>query len=91
MIVARLLLLTVTLQLAHSLHLYWFERDSPTPSSPSDKNWNYCDEKCLYLENYSKGKDFVVVKFSERFKHPFSACYVKSDKTYVLWNKVVKN
>lgn len=89
MIIALLLIIDSALALTLH-HQYWFEKDSPI-NGTTDKNWNYCDEKCLYLENYSKGKDFVVIKFSERFKYPFAACYVKSDKSYLLWNKVIQN
>ncbi len=70
-------------------HAYWFEKHHPSLNNNRDDLWFYCDEKCLALENLSKDKDFVVVKFQERWKQPFSACYVKSGDHYLMWNKVV--
>lgn len=70
-------------------HSYWFEKGQPSLNNNNDDQWDYCDEKCLALEDLSKGKDFVVVKFHERWKQPFAACYVKSGSKYLLWNKIV--
>ena len=60
----------------------------------NDRKWNYCDLKCLYLENYSD-QDFVVISFKEHGYRPdFAACYVKTEKeanSYVLWNQVIQN
>lgn len=62
----------------------------------SDYAWNYCDMKCTYLEHWNKGKDYVVINFSEStFKPNFAACYVATSAngttTYALWNTVSKN
>lgn len=72
-------------------HQYWFEKDQPPLNGNNDDKWFYCDEKCLELERKVKDKDFVVVKFHERWKEPFSACYMKSGKQYLLWSKVVNS
>jgi hypothetical protein len=49
-------------------HLYWFEKDRPELNKNNDKSWSYCDMKCLYLETFEKGKDFVVITFAEKWK-----------------------
>jgi len=47
-----------------------------------DYYWNYCDKKCLYLQNYlpiNKKNDyqFAVVEFTETDEdESFAACYV---------------
>ena len=52
----------------------------------SDVLWNYCDLKCLYLENYYPNYDFVVLIFSHKDSitptntlgdQKIAACYIK--------------
>ena len=58
----------------------------------SDVAWDYCDLKCLYLENYYPNTDFVVLNFEEAaYKPNFAACYVRSANGYSLWNTVASN
>ncbi len=56
-------------------HEYWFNKWNPIHND--DRKWNYCDYKCLYLENVIKKKDFVEVSLSAFLHDDFSACYVK--------------
>lgn len=83
-----------TLSLRHDLtsnsHQYWFMKNNPIEQG-DDYSWNYCDLKCIYLENYYPDKDFVVVVFSALFHDTFAACYIKNGEEYTLWSKVVSN
>ncbi len=62
-----------------------------------DYAWNYCDKKCLYLQNYvdkSSTFTFTVIDFkASALKADFSACYAKDKVTgaYKLWRDVVSN
>lgn len=73
-------------------HKFWLTTPKATIGI-TDRAWNYCDEKCLYLENYVEDTDFVVIYFKDiAFKPNFAACYAKKkDGSYQLWNKVIKN
>ena len=71
-------------------HEYWFQMYSPKVAGNSSR-WNYCNLKCLYLENYAHNTDFVVVTFTNPLRDTFSACYVKTQTGYILWNKVMSN
>ncbi len=76
-------------------HDYWYTAGKALgkKGSPFDYAWNYCDMKCLYLERWHTGKDFVFITFTQStFKPNFGACYVvdkdaTGKKTYTLWNK----
>ncbi|CAM6006378.1 unnamed protein product [Sphagnum balticum] len=80
-------------------HQYWYTAGlSPvkTGVSGADIAWNYCDLKCLYLEQYNPGKDFVVISFTQSIIQPnFAACYVQtvqgSKTTNVLWDDATSN
>lgn len=81
-------------------HDYWYTAQKSivkTGAPLSDLAWNYCDLKCLYLERYYTGQDFVFIGFSQSvFKPNFGACYVvtrdaSGNKTYALWNTVATN
>ena len=81
-------------------HDYWYTAQKSlvkTGAPLADVAWNYCDNKCLYLERWYHGNDFCWINFSESvFKPNFGACYVaKKDsagkKTYALWNTVATN
>ena len=73
-------------------HLFWLTSPKATIQL-TDKAWNYCDEKCLYLEKYVKDVDFVVVHFKDTpFKPSFAACYGKTrNGSYEIWNKLIQN
>lgn len=70
------------------VHQYWFNMDHPKYKG-NDNGWDYCDYKCITLEELKPSKDFVVVVLSATFKATFSVCYVKSGETLTLWNKVI--
>jgi hypothetical protein len=81
-------------------HDYWYTAQKAivkTHAPLSDAAWNYCDNKCLWLEHLYKGKDFAFITFSESILKPnFGACYVVNTdatgkKTYALWNTVATN
>ena len=81
-------------------HDYWYTAQKAvvkTHAPLADTAWNYCDDKCLWLEHLYKGKDFCFITFSESiFKPNFGACYVVNTdstgkKTYALWNTVATN
>lgn len=85
----------VGIQLRHQAgksqaHQYWFNKDNPVVNG-NDKNWDFCDLKCLYLQHYAQDKDFVVVVLTAPFHDTFAACYVKTSQGYTLWSKVVTN
>ncbi len=66
------LLFIVALSQAKSLrHEWWYD----LKNGITDYLWNFCDYKCLYLENYAQGKDFVVVELEDT--KDFWQCYVK--------------
>lgn len=86
-----LLLLTLVDNLTLTpVHEYWFNMYNPKLYGNSSR-WYYCKQKCLYFENYMPGTDFVVIKFSAPLRDTFSACYVKTATSYILWNKVTSN
>lgn len=95
-ILLLLLILTTTLLplvLPLSLkdtHQFWFDKNSPKVAGNSAK-WYYCNLKCLYLENYTHNADFVVIEFTSALGDTFSACYVKTATSYILWNKAISN
>lgn len=56
----------------------------------------YCDLKCLYLEHYYQGVDFVWINFAQTAKPNFAACYIRKVTSsglvsYSLWNTVANN
>jgi hypothetical protein len=71
-------------------HEYWFNKDSPVAMG-NDNKWNYCDLKCLYLEHYAEGIDFVVLVLTAPLHDTFATCYAKTSGGYTLWNKVITN
>lgn len=70
-------------------HDYWFNKWNPLHKD--DHKWDYCDYKCLYLENLINNKDFVVVSLSAFLHDDFSVCYVKIGDSLILWNSVIEN
>jgi hypothetical protein len=80
-------------------HNYWFLKYQNTSGdvfvkSKQEKVWNFCDLRCLYLENYVD-EDFVVIHFGEPAYRPdFAACYVKDPSAkggYTLWENKISN
>ena len=71
-------------------HDYWFKMYSPQEAGNSSR-WYYCNLRCLYLENYAHNTDFVVITFTNPIRDTFSACYVRTQTGYILWNKVISN
>lgn len=65
----------------HSSHEYWFtggKKSAETKIPFTDVAWNYCDYKCLYLEQLEPNYDFFIVNFKGTSKIPdFSACYAQ--------------
>lgn len=58
----------------------------------TDINWNYCDLKCIYLENYLDGADFVVLNFVEIGSNSkFADCYVATNSSYDHWSVKINN
>jgi hypothetical protein len=91
LVLALLLLITSTAGLSlRTQHDFWFLNESPKAVG-NDLKWGYCDLKCLYLEHYNPGKDFVVIVMEKTFHDTFAACYVKTADGYTLWNKVDAN
>ena len=98
-----LLLFLITLSVAKYIrqnHDYWYTagKNSATQKVPYvDYAWNYCDKKCLYLQNYvdkTVTSKFVVLQFTaSSLKPDFAACYAKDPVTgnYTIWRDVVKN
>ena len=90
-----LLVLFATAKYTRASHEYWYTaaKSTATTGIPyADISWNYCDLKCLYLENLYEGKDFVVINFEEAaYKPNFAACYVRTSHGYALWNTVAQN
>lgn len=87
----NLLLLLSLLALATPLalrHDYWFNKNHPKYARDDDR-WDYCDYKCLSMENMVADKDFIVVVFTAPLKETFSACYVKAGDSYTLWSHVL--
>lgn len=76
-------------------HKYWYtapKKPAATGIPFADVAWNYCDLKCLYLENYYPNTDFVVINFEEAaYKPNFAACYVRSASGYSLWSTIASN
>lgn len=81
-------------------HNYWFTAPKAAVEAMkpgSDKDWNYCDLKCLYLERYYPVYDFCFITFTQQQAKPnFGACYVvkatsAGSKSYGLWNSVATN
>lgn len=72
------------------VHEYWFNMYNPKAFGNASR-WYYCNFKCLYLENYMPGTDFVVIQFAAPLRDTFSACYVKTAHSFLLWNKVISN
>ena len=71
-------------------HDYWFKMYSPQEAGNSSR-WYYCNLRCLFLENYAHHTDFVVITFTNPIRDTFSACYVRTQTGYILWNKVISN
>lgn len=98
-LIAAVLLIAVNCNFLRS-HNYWYTATKSliTTGVPfSDYPWNYCDDKCLYLENYipagSVYDDMVVISFTEAaYKGDFAACYVRkstdgvANGDYKLWS-----
>lgn len=81
-------------------HEYWYTtiKSSVIKGVPfADYAWNYCDLKCLYLEHYYPGYDFVYINFKQSVLLPnFAACYIRKlagngAASYALWNTVASN
>ena len=80
-------------------HNYWYTAQKAvvkTGAPLADSAWNYCDNKCLYLERYYANVDFCYITFSQSIVKPnFGACYVvntgAAGKTYALWTSVATN
>ena len=94
-ILLAVLLVFATAKFTKASHEYWYTAAKKTATTGvpfADISWNYCDLKCLYLETYYPGKDFVVINFEEAaYKPNFAACYVRTTHGYALWNTVAKN
>ena len=96
-----LLLFSLVIAMAHSYHMrlvhqYWESAGraiAETGIPYIDMGWNYCDYKCINLENLYPGIDFYVVNFGDSSHHPsFSACYgKKSGGSAQIWNKMASN
>ena len=94
-------LLIILLPLLSALHLrpthqYWYlasKKKAETNVPYADVGWNYCDYKCLYLEELYPNIDFYIVNFKDTRGEPkFAACYAKpTGGTPKLWNKVADN
>ena len=88
-------LIILTFGRFNKAHKYWYTATKKTAMTGvpyTDYAWNYCDMKCVYLEKYHPGVDFVVINFEEAsYKPNFSACYVRQHGTYNLWNTVSSN
>lgn len=66
-----------------------------------DYFWNYCDKKCLYLQNYldvvsQVRYEFVVVEFAadeDDEGDKFASCYAvdKLTQEYKLWSEIINN
>lgn len=80
---------TFALRLSHSL----WDIKHKEEARITDILWNYCDLKCLYLENYSKGTDFVVITFINKSPphKQLADCYQKDGSHYKHWSKVINN
>lgn len=79
---------TAALRIAN--HNYWFTgfRKSAEIGTPyADVAWNYCDLKCLYLEQLKPNTDFFVINFQDVvYKPDFSVCYGKAEGgTTKIW------
>ncbi len=94
LVVLLVLLAAVSCNLMRT-HDYWYTAQKKvvqTGAPLADTAWNYCDLKCLYLERYYPGKDFIWMEFSESvFKPNFGACYVANGAAKNLWNTVATN
>lgn len=81
------------------LHDFWFtglKKYVKQGNAAALSNWNYCDLKCLYLEHYYPGVDFVYINFAETGKPNFAACYIRKVTpvglvSFVPWNTVASN
>lgn len=93
---ALFLLALATSRYVRDNHDYWYtvNRKSAETGVPyADVAWNYCDLKCLYMENLKSGTDFYVVNFKDAWYKPnFSVCYAKPNGGVAkLWKDVVQN
>lgn len=87
-IVIQLTVLNNCLNYRHDL---WSTKDEEL-AKITDITWNYCDLKCLYLENYLPNADFVVLKFNKvDTLEQYADCYVAQPHGYVHWSKMIKN
>ena len=91
LLMGMIIIVTANLTLSpKAYHEFWFNMYSPKVAGNSSR-WYYCNLKCLYLENYAHHTDFVVITFTNPLRDTFSACYVKTQTGYILWNKVISN
>lgn len=67
-------------------HYEWSTADKEL-SQITDITWNYCDLKCLYLENELPGIDTVVVTFQDPDTgEEIADCYLRHETSYTLWS-----
>ena len=80
-------------------HDFWFtglKKYVKKGDTAALSNWMYCDLKCLYLEHYNPGVDFVYINFAQTGHPSFAACYVRKVTltglvSYSPWNTVTSN